>query len=118
HRYGVFASRWPLKNATVWTIVNRNEYDVDGRQMSVPRRDGVRYFDLYHGVEIKPSLEPGTDVLSFPLEAHGYGAVMASASEPASAIRELMSRMKTVTERPLSSFSNEWKTVPQQLVEI
>ncbi len=27
-RYGVFASRWPLGNQTVWTIVNRNEYDV------------------------------------------------------------------------------------------
>jgi len=35
-RYGVFASRWPLNGRTVWTIVNRNEYDVDGPQMEVP----------------------------------------------------------------------------------
>ena len=34
HRYGVFASRWPLGDRTVWTIVNRNEYDVNGRQMT------------------------------------------------------------------------------------
>jgi len=30
-----FASRWPLNDQTVWTIVNRNEYDVDGQQMQV-----------------------------------------------------------------------------------
>jgi len=24
-RYGVFASRWPLGQQTVWTIVNRND---------------------------------------------------------------------------------------------
>ena len=34
--YGIFASRWPLGDKTVWTIVNRNEYDVSGRQMAVP----------------------------------------------------------------------------------
>ena len=28
HHYGVFASRWPRGHETVWTIVNRNEYDV------------------------------------------------------------------------------------------
>ena len=50
--YGVFASQWPLAQQTVWTIVNRNEYDVDGRQMSVPYTQGMRYFDLYHGVEL------------------------------------------------------------------
>ena len=31
--YGIFASRWPLGEQTVWTIVNRNEYDIDGRQI-------------------------------------------------------------------------------------
>jgi hypothetical protein len=48
-RYGVYASRWPLGEETVWTIVNRNEYDVAGRQIDVPLTPGMRYFDLYHG---------------------------------------------------------------------
>ena len=39
---------------TVWTIVNRNGYDIAGRQMDVPLTPGMRYFDLYHGVELKP----------------------------------------------------------------
>src|SRR5467141_2360096 len=55
--YGVFASRWPLGDATAWTIVNRNEYDVGQRQLSVPAVRGMRYFDLYHGVELEPDHE-------------------------------------------------------------
>jgi gamma-glutamyl hercynylcysteine S-oxide synthase len=118
HLYGVFASRWPLENRTVWTIVNRNEYEVKGRQMSVPAEDGVRYFDLYHGVELKPEHEGSEAVLSFPIEAHGFGAVMAVHGSPDAKIDELMSRMKTMTETPLSSYSHEWKPLTQQLVEI
>src|ERR1019366_5537746 len=77
HRYGVFASRWPAGGDTAWTIVNRNEYSVQGRQMTIPHSDGTRYFDLYHGVELKPEPEASGDVLSFDLEARGYGAVLA-----------------------------------------
>ena len=116
--YGIFASRWPLGNQTVWTIVNRNEYNVSGRQMSVPSKPGVRYFDLYYGVELKPNQEDGKDVLSFPIEAHGFGAVLATKEGPDAHFRELMGRMKAMTEKPLSRFDGEWKPIPQQLVEI
>ena len=67
---------------TVWTIVNRNEYDVSGPQMTVPHKDGMRYFDLYHGVELKPVMKGDDAVLEFATEGHGYGAVMAMAGEP------------------------------------
>jgi gamma-glutamyl hercynylcysteine S-oxide synthase len=116
--YGIFASRWPLGNQTVWTIVNRNEYDVSGRQMSVPSKPGVRYFDLYHGVELKPDHEDGKDVLSFPIEAHGFGAVLATSGEPDAHLQDLMKRMKAMTTKPLVSFDGVWKPIPQQLVEI
>jgi gamma-glutamyl hercynylcysteine S-oxide synthase len=43
--YGVYASRWPQGAEAVWTIVNRNEYDVDGDQMEVPAAASFRYFD-------------------------------------------------------------------------
>ncbi len=58
-RYGIFASSWPLGDRTVWTLVNRNEYNIDENQMTVPHKDGVRYFDLYHGVELKPRIDDG-----------------------------------------------------------
>ncbi len=117
-RYGIFASRWPLRDQTVWTIVNRNEYDVAGKQMSVPTKAGARYFDLYHGVELKPDHEGSSDILSFPIEAHGFGAVLATNGEPDAHMQDLMKRMKTITEKPLSSFDGIWKPIPQQLVEI
>ncbi|MGH9626686.1 MAG: formylglycine-generating enzyme family protein, partial [Bryobacteraceae bacterium] len=118
HRYGVFASRWPLGSQTVWTIVNRNEYDVDGRQMSVPVQKGARYFDLYHGIELKPQIQGKLAALSFPVEGHGFGAVLAAPGEPNPAIRKLMATMKAMTVQPLSSYSNEWKPLAQKLVPI
>ena len=132
HRYGVFASRWPVAEETVWTIVNRNEYSTDGAQMTIPHRDGVRYFDLYHGSELNPQREPAFivalgstvgdvptfDVLSFPLEARGYGAVLAIHGEPSDTQRKLMANMRSMTAQPLSSYSNVWQTLPQKLVDV
>ncbi|MGB6194201.1 MAG: formylglycine-generating enzyme family protein [Terracidiphilus sp.] len=118
HMYGVYASRWPLNDQTVWTIVNRNEYDSDGRQISVPYKDGMRYFDLYHGVELTPAHEGDQSVLSFALEAHGYGAILATSREPDARIRDLMSTMKAMTAKPLVAYSHEWKAMPQHLVSI
>jgi formylglycine-generating enzyme required for sulfatase activity len=117
-QFGIFASRWPLGGKTVWTIVNRNEYDVAGPELSVPAKPGMRYFDLYHGVELKPRSDGASDVLSFQIEAHGFGAILAETGEPAAAIQQLMARMKTMTAQPLSSFSDHWKPLPQHLVAI
>jgi len=117
HAYGVFASRWPLKNQTLWTIVNRNEYDVDGRQITVPFEPGMRYFDLYNGVELKPALEADHAVLSFATEAHGYGAILATTTLDSKA-QQFLEKMKVMTAKPLSSFSHEWQKNLQTLVEI
>jgi formylglycine-generating enzyme required for sulfatase activity len=118
HLYGVFASKWPLNNATVWTIVNRNEYDVVGRQISIPYTQGMRYFDLYHGVELTPEHDGDQSVLSFPIEAHGYDALLATVGEPDAQMTQLMVKMRQMTATPLSSYSHEWKPLPQQLVDI
>jgi iron(II)-dependent oxidoreductase len=118
-RYGVFASRWPLGPQTVWTIVNRNDYDVEGPQIDLVPEDGLRYFDLYHGVELTPvKNQAGRTVLSFNIEAHGYGALLASRTAPESTIQTLMMKMKELTTKPLASYSHEWKVVPQQMVPI
>ncbi len=118
HRYGVYASRWPLNGETVWTIVNRNEYDVNGRQMSIPAAAGTRYFDLYHGTELTAERAGDSAVLSFPLEAHGFGAIFATTREPDTELEKLMRTMKQLTAKHLSSFSDNWKTLPQSMVEI
>jgi len=118
HNYGVYASKWPHEVETVWTIVNRNPYNIGGPQMDVQNWPGTRYFDLYHGVELKPEVEGSRAVLSFELEAYGYGAILEVPVEPNEKIRALMSRMAEMTKKPLADFSHEWKVLPQQMVEI
>jgi formylglycine-generating enzyme required for sulfatase activity len=118
HNYGVYASRWPLANETVWTIVNRNSYDIGGRQTDVPFTPGMRYFDLYHGVELKPETDGKNTVLSFEIEANGYGAILATPGEPGDAIKNLMRRMAAMTKEPLASYSHEPAFLPQTMVPI
>ncbi len=118
HLYGVFASRWPREDQTLWTIVNRNEYDVDGRQMTAPSQPGMRYFDVYHGVELHPTAEGDHVVLSFSMEAKGFAAILATPSEPDAKTRQLLDTMKAMTAKPLSDFSAVWQKTNQTLVEI
>jgi formylglycine-generating enzyme required for sulfatase activity len=118
-RYGIFASRWPAGTQAVWTIVNRNEYDVEGQQIALPADEGMRYFDLYHGVELTPAKDKdGKTVLSFNIEAHGYGALLASHDSPDAGIQKMMSKMKELSAKPLSSYSHEWVVTKQQIVPI
>jgi iron(II)-dependent oxidoreductase len=116
--FGVYASRWPLGSDTVWTIVNRTASDVDGPQMDVPFTQGMRYFDLYRGVELKPVIDGSTATLRFTMEANGYGAVLATPAEPGDAMKALMARMAAMTARPLSSFAHEPAVLPQTIAEI
>jgi iron(II)-dependent oxidoreductase len=118
-RYGVYASRWPHGNEAVWTIVNRNEYDVNGDQMEVPAAGSIRYFDLYHGIELRPEARPdGRAVLGFSIEAKGYGAILATSAAPGQGTLALMAKMKSLTASQLSSYSHEWKVLPQQIIPI
>ena len=118
-RYGVYASRWPVGEQTVWTIVNRNEYDVEGPQIELAPADGMHYYDLYHGVELTPAKnQAGRSELSFAIEAHGFGALLFSRTAPDAGIQKLMSTMKGMSATPLASYSHEWKVTPQQIVPI
>jgi gamma-glutamyl hercynylcysteine S-oxide synthase len=116
--YGVYASCWPLGREMVWTIVNRAFYDIGGEQMKVPLEPGMRYFDLYHGVELKPQTDGTQSVLSFSIEANGYGAILATQDEPSDALKALMKKMAAMTERPLTSYSHDPITLRQHLEEI
>jgi formylglycine-generating enzyme required for sulfatase activity len=118
-RYGIFASRWPLRDENLWTIVNRNEYDVSGPQVELAAVDGLHYYDLYHGVELTPERhEGGRVILSFPIEAHGYGAILASRARPNEKVASLMSKMKEFTAHSLASYPHDWTVLPQQIVAI
>jgi iron(II)-dependent oxidoreductase len=118
HNFGVFSSKWPLGRESVWTIVNRTTYDIGGRQMDVPVEPGMRYFDLYHGVELKPETDEPLAVLSFAIEGNGYGAILATPDEPGTNMKALMQRMAAMTAKPLTDWPNEPEVLKQHMVEI
>ena len=120
-QYGVYASKWPrVEQNTLWTVVNRNEFDVKGQQISIPYQAGSRYYDLWHGTELSPSIEKDHAILSFDLEAHGFGAVLgvsAHGSAP-EALPSVLQTMHTATAKPLAEFSHQWHVLTQSLVPI
>jgi gamma-glutamyl hercynylcysteine S-oxide synthase len=116
---GVFASKFPADTQTLWTIVNRNEYDVNGEQLRIPHRDGAHYYDLWHGVELTPEISGGAATLKFPIEGLGFGAVLGTHENPPSGeLRDLLAFMKDRSSRPLSAYSRVWRFSPQTMVEI
>ena len=117
-QYGVFASKFPGEGRTLWTFVNRNEYDVPGRQIEIPYASGIRYYDLWKGAELTPEIQGTTAALRFEIEAHGYGAVLATTAEPDEHLRTLLARMHELSQKRLQDFSHEWKFLPQQIVPI
>jgi gamma-glutamyl hercynylcysteine S-oxide synthase len=115
---GVFASRFPANSSTLWTMVNRNEYDVAGSQLQVPYHAGVHYYDLWHGVELKPFLQGSIATLSLDIEGRGFGAVLAEdQNPPGGSLTSLLASMAERSRRPLASYSREWKPAPQTMVE-
>jgi formylglycine-generating enzyme required for sulfatase activity len=132
-QYGVFASKFPGRDRTLWTLVNRNEYNVRGQQIKVPYPpEGRPCFDLWHGVSLTPvavDSQERSAVLSFDIEAHGFGAVLCTEgppgvpplgmkTEPDPNVAKLMAKMRDLAMTPLASYSHEWKFLPQRIVEI
>ena len=117
---GIFASRFPGVDQTLWTLINRNGFAIKAKQIRVPAVPGVRYFDLWHGVELSPDPDPhDTATLSFDMESLGFGAILAvrSAQVPGQ-VEKLISRMRTLSGRQLGDYSDLSTVLPQQMVAI
>jgi formylglycine-generating enzyme required for sulfatase activity len=92
---------------------------VAGEQMEVPVQAGRRYFDLWHGVELTPAIHGSNAVLSFEMEASGYGAVLAiefSAVNPE--LTAFLAGMNALSRTRLDSFSKERPVLQQSVTMI
>ena len=117
-QFGVFASKWPVGDRTLWTIVNRNPYAVSGRTLILPVLPNSHYFDLWHGVEITPRPESDTVVLDLQFEPNGYGAVLETSSSVSPDLQKVLSVMNAFGNKPLSGYSSSWKSLRQAMVPI
>ena len=111
--YGIFASKFPDGGSTLWLLINRTVYNVDGPELAVPAEPGMHYFDLWHGVEL-----PAGATLSFAMEALGYGAVLAQKEPASQELKAFLAEMRSLNARPLAAFPKIWHFLPQQIVPI
>ncbi|HEY5801060.1 MAG TPA: SUMF1/EgtB/PvdO family nonheme iron enzyme, partial [Burkholderiaceae bacterium] len=122
-QHDVFASKFPSPFCTLWTVVNRNEYEVEGETLMVPHNAGRRYYDAWNGRELQPLLAgdgaAATATITLKLEKRGFGAVLAvESAAPVADLDGFMASMAALADKPLQSFSGAWKPIPQQLVPI
>jgi iron(II)-dependent oxidoreductase len=116
---GVFASRFPSQDRTLWTFVNRNPVDVDGEQLTVAADPAVRYYDLWHGRELTPTPRNGKAVLSFGIESLGYGAVLAvNGGGPDRAVSDLLEAASKDAGAALETISPAAPFTPQTMEPI
>jgi iron(II)-dependent oxidoreductase len=118
-QFQVYASKWPGDRRTLWTLINKNEFDVDGEQIVVPYRPGEKYFDVWRGVELTPIVTGDKATLSFAMEAYGFGAVLAveDGAQPGD-LSGFLAAMHQLNSVRLDSFSNQWRVLRQTLVAI
>lgn len=116
---GVFASMFPGRGLALWTVVNRNEYELAGDQLLVAHAEGRRYYDVWNGAELPPRPAGGRATLSFSLESRGFGAVLGvdAGAQPAG-LDAYLARRRELTATPLQSLSAQWQAAPQQIVPI
>jgi len=112
---GVYASRFPGTDRTLWLLINRTEHSVEGPQLRVPAGPSS-YLDLWNGRDLSPQVADGSAVLSFPIEAKGFGAVLAGKGDVDPGTRELMKTMREHMDS-IRSLRTDWSSLPQRVVD-
>ena len=114
---GIYASKFPGQGRTLWTLINRTAGDLSGAQLTVPTH-GETFYDLWHGVILTPKVREGHATLSFPIEARGYGTLLALTGPPSPALSALLAQRQASAQTPLASLPSAWSALPQQMVSI
>jgi formylglycine-generating enzyme required for sulfatase activity len=115
---GVYATRFPGPQQTLWTFINSTDEDCTGKQIQVPASPGMRYFDLWRGAQLTAEVEGDHATLAFELEPRGYGAVLGTTIAPDGSLRKLLARLRQRAGIRLRDLGSEWKVLPQRIVEI
>lgn len=115
---GIYASRFPRADETLWLLVNRNDHEVSGRQLSVPSQAGLRYYDLWSRRELVAQPGASRVALNFTLEAHGFGAVLASRRSPDDVFASTSPGPSIDWARPLRDYPARWQVLPQRIVDV
>ena len=116
---GIFASKFPDSDKTVFTFINRDSVDRIDAQIQLPYKKGKLYFDIWKGQALTP-VQKGEDIiLNFPIEARGYSAVLEIASSKmADSLALFIKKMQSLSQKSLKHYSATWQPLLQQIVPI
>ncbi len=114
---GVFATRFPLGDGSLTTMINQTTSTVSGKQLTLPAGDSTRYFNLWTGKELHPDIIGTSATVSFKIEAEGFAAVLAMA-DTSTTVTQLLADMRKRSNVPPSALSSEWQIMKQQIVPI
>ncbi len=115
---GIYATKFPTQNLTLWTLINRTSETIKGAQLQVRLPAGTKFYDLWHGRELAPQVSKEQAMLAFELEPHGYGAVLAASEPLRQPLKQFLRAMRQRAGVRLSELSNQWRELPQHMVEI
>jgi formylglycine-generating enzyme required for sulfatase activity len=73
---GVYISSWQSQGIRLWTLINRNEFPVEGRLMKTKTQVECSYFDLVKGEELNCNIEDGMILLSGRIGSRGIGCFL------------------------------------------
>eukprot|EP01052_Picozoa_sp_SAG31_P027397 SAG31_NODE_2563_length_5473_cov_6.924823_3_plen_501_part_00 len=108
----VYASKWPVRDDTLWTIINQDRNDSTGPLLAVAANDTRTYYDCYRGVPAKQI----DGAVQLNIERFGYGCVFATANTTLSLeTRAFMKTMHELTQRRLGDFSTTWTALQQTM---
>ncbi|MGZ3821392.1 MAG: formylglycine-generating enzyme family protein [Mucilaginibacter sp.] len=116
---GVFASRFPVKNGAVYTLVNRDSMPKSAVQIELPYKKGLCYYDLWSGNKLKPQRDKDKISLSFNIEARGYGAVWVSSGQGTSPFFcSFLAGINRLAKTPLNDLPDSWSAASQHITTI
>ena len=115
---GVYASKFPGEEVTVYTLVNRDSTQKSGVQIELPSIKDMRYFDLWNGIELHPGkVENNKISLAFNIEENGYGAVLEIKSGAVDVpLRQFLMKIKERANIPFQNLPADWKPLKQTMV--
>ena len=117
YHQGVFATRFPGEKASLWTVVNRNEYHIKAEALEVDHQEGAVYLDVWNGTPLEPRIQEGKAIITLDMEERGFGAVLSlSDHDAAQQMAEFMEKMRRLSTVPLQQYSNDWKAIPQEMI--
>ncbi len=106
----VDASYWPSSDRSLWTIVNWSDRSVAGDVLCVAHVPAARYFDVWHGIEITPTIQGRQATLRLSeIEGHGLAAVLATRTAPDAALRQLLADCRARAAQKLADYSDQWQ---------